>query len=218
MHCLRPLLECVVETADAAAAAQRAGADRLELCVRLDLGGVTPPGDLIDAVLARVSIPVFVMVRPRGGDFVYTDSEFAAALHHAIDARQRGAHGLVTGILHDNGRVDVARTRRLMECAGGLPVTFHRAFDAVPDQSAALEDIAAAGARRILTSGGAPTALDGAERLAALVRQAGERLMVLAGGGVRAHNVRALLERTGVSEVHARFESEAGTRALAGLL
>jgi copper homeostasis protein len=212
------VLECVVETAAAAAAAERAGANRLELCVRLDLGGVTPPGDLIDAVLARVSIPVFVMVRPRGGDFVYTDTEFADALRDAIDARRRGAHGLVTGILHGNGRVDVARTRRLVESAGALPVTFHRAFDAVPDQRAALEDIAAAGARRVLTSGGAPTALDGADQLAALVRQAGERLTVLAGGGVRAHNVRTLLERTGVSEVHARFESEAGTRVLAGLL
>jgi copper homeostasis protein len=211
-------LECVVENMEAAAAAERAGANRLELCVRLDAGGVTPPDALIAAVRDRVSIPVFVMIRPRAGDFVYTDDEFSDAMRQAREARERGAHGLVTGILHQNGQVDVERTRIIVEAAGDLPVTFHRAFDEVPDQSEGLEAIIAAGARRVLTSGGAATAHDGADRIAALVRQGGERITVLAGGGVRAHNVDALIARTGVTEVHARFENAAATRALAALL
>lgn len=212
------LLESVVQTAADAAAAERAGAHRLELCVGLEAGGVTPPADLIGAVVHQVSIPVFVMIRPRAGDFVFSETEFAAALRDVDVARQHGARGIVTGILHGDGRIDLERTRRIVARAGDLPVTFHRAFDAVPDQPVALEQIISAGVRRVLTSGAAPAALEGADRIAALVRQAGGRLTVLAGGGVRAHNVRGLVARTHVSEVHARFESEAGTRALAGLL
>lgn len=208
----------MVETVEAAAAAERAGAHRLELCVRLDVGGVTPPADLIDAVVARVSLPVFVMIRPRGGGFVYSPAEFADLRQAARAARGHGAHGIVSGVLRPDGRVDVARMRLVVEDAAGLPVTFHRAFDAVPDQTAALEEVISAGVRRVLTSGGEATALDGADRLAALVRQAGDRVTVLAGGGVRAGNVGALLARSGVREVHARHEDEAATRALAGLL
>jgi len=215
---MRCLLESVVETVDAARAAERAGARRLELCVQLSDGGVTPPPGLITAVLERVSIPVFVMIRPRAGDFVYSDAELSDALNEVGAARVRGAHGIVLGVLRRDGRIDVERTRGLVEVAESLPVTFHRAFDAVPDQSAALEDAIAAGASRVLTSGGAPTAHAGAEQLAALVRQANGRIAVLAGGGVRAHNVQAILARTGVREVHARFEDEATTRALADLL
>lgn len=215
---MRRLLESVVETVAAARAAEHAGAGRLELCARLADGGITPPAELVTEVLERVSIPVFVMIRPRAGDFVYSDSEMSAALHDVAAARGRGAHGLVLGVLHPDGHIDVERTRRLVDCAEGLPVTFHRAFDAVPDQRAALEGAIAAGASRVLTSGGAPTAHEGADRLGALVRQAGERITVLAGGGVRAANVQAILARSGVREVHARFEDEAGTRALADLL
>ena len=212
------LLESVVQSVDDAAAAARAGSDRLELCVGLAAGGLTPPEALIAAVIERVSIPVFVMVRPRAGDFVYTDEEFATALRQVQAVRARGAHGIVTGVLRHGGRVDVERTRMLVDAAGELPVTFHRAFDEVPAQAAALDAIIAAGIRRVLTSGAAATALAGADRLAALVRQAGERLTILAGGGVRAHNARQLIARSGVVEVHARFEHEAATRALADLL
>lgn len=215
---MRALLESVVETVGAARAAEHAGARRLELCVRLEDGGVTPPAGLVTAVLERVSIPVFVMIRPRAGDFVYSEAEMSEAVQQAIAARQRGAHGLVLGVLHADGRIDVDRTRRLVERAEGLPVTFHRAFDAVPDQHAALEDAIAAGAARVLTSGAAPTAFDGADRLAALVQQGGARITVLAGGGIRAHNAQAIVARSGVREVHARFEDEAATRALADLL
>ena len=212
------LLESVVENVDDARTAARAGAGRIELCAQLVDGGVTPPVALISAVLERVSIPVFVMVRPRPGDFVYSEAEMSEALHHVTAVRAQGAHGIVLGVLHPDGRIDVARTRRLVERADGLPVTFHRAFDRVPDRGAALEDAIAAGASRVLTSGGAASAEAGAGQLAALVQQAGERITVLAGGGVRAHNVRAILARSGVREVHARFEDEAGTRALTDVL
>jgi copper homeostasis protein len=212
------LLESVVETVDQARAAARAGADRLELCVRLATGGVTPPPALQEAVIGAVSIPVFVMIRPRPGDFVYTDAELAQASHDMAAARAFGAAGIVLGLLLPDGRIDVDRTRQLVRKADGLPVTFHRAFDAVRDQEAALEDAIAAGVTRLLTSGGAATALDGADRLRTLVDRAGDRLTVIAGGGVRAGNVRALLRRTGVREVHARFEDAAQTRALADLL
>lgn len=213
-----PLLESVVETADQARAAERAGAARLELCVRLETGGVTPPPPVLAAVIEAVSIPVFVMIRPRPGDFVYTDAELAQALREIAGVRAAGAAGIVLGVLRDDSRIDVERTRQLVEAADGLPVTFHRAFDAVPDQEAALEDAMAAGVCRLLTSGGAVTALEGADRLRVLVERARDRLTVMAGGGVRAGNVRALLGRTGVREVHARFEDEWKTRALVDLL
>jgi copper homeostasis protein len=218
MCALPALLECVVETADAAVAAERAGANRLELCVRLESGGVTPPPQLIADVVAAVSIPVFVMARPRAGDFVYTDQELASILRDIDVARAHGAQGIVTGMLRSDHRVDVARMRRVVEAANELPVTFHRAFDEAPDRAAALEAVISARVRRVLTSGGAATAAEGADRLAALVEQAGTRMTILAGGGVRAHNVRALLARSRVGEVHARFEHEAATRELAGLL
>ena len=208
-----------MHTIDDAAAAARAGSDRLELCVDLESGGITPPESLIAAVRERVAIPVFVMVRPRAGDFVYDDDEFTTALRQAAAARTRGAHGIVTGVLRRDGFIDVERTRLLVQAAGDLPVTFHRAFDAVPHQPAtALEDIITAGIQRVLTSGAAATALEGAGRLASLVRQAGDRITVLAGGGVRADNVRQVIARSGVTEIHARFENEAATRALADLL
>src|SRR5829696_1955845 len=156
---MRRLLESVVETVAAARAAEHAGAGRLELCARLVDGGVTPPPGLVTAVLERVSIPVFVMVRPRAGDFVYSEAEMADARHDVAAMRLRGAHGIVLGVLQRDGRIDVERERSLIERAQGLPVTFHRAFDAAPDLEAALDAVIAAGASRVLTSGGAATAL-----------------------------------------------------------
>lgn len=214
----RVILEAVVESADAAVAAEAARASRLELCVNLHEGGTTPPVDLVDAVVARVSIPVVVMIRPRAGGFVYTDEEMAFSLRQIDDLRDRGIAGIVVGVLRANRAVDVEATRRLVSQARGLPVTFHRACDETPDLAAALEEVIAAGAARILTSGGAATATEGASRIAALVAQARGRIAVLAGGGIRAHNVAELIARTAVREVHARFESIAGTRAVVDLL
>ncbi len=214
----RVLLEVVVETVDAARAAGRSGAARLEICVDIASGGTTPPSSLTRAVVAAVDVPVFVIIRPRAGDFVYSAVELADMARQIDEAMTCGASGLVFGVLQPDNRVDVPRTQALIARAGGPPVTFHRAFDQTPDVDSALDDVVAAGAARVLTSGGAATALDGSARLAGLVRRAGDRLVVLAGGGVRAHNVAAIVRATGVREVHMRFEDEARTRQVVDLL
>jgi copper homeostasis protein len=207
-----------VETLEAAVAAEAAGTARLELCVDLPAGGTTPPIALVRAVTARVAIPVFVMVRPRGGGFVYSAAERAIMRRDIGAVAAAGAAGIVVGALLEDGRVDVDTTREMVEAASGLPVTFHRAFDEAPDPIEALEHVVDAGAARVLTSGGAPTAREGADVLAQLVRRGGDRIAIVAAGGVRAENVAALLARTRVREVHARFEDEAGTRRLVDLL
>jgi copper homeostasis protein len=212
------LLESAVETIAAARAAERAGAGRLELCAQLDIGGVSPGMEAVKAVIAAVSIPVFVMVRPRGGDFIYSDAELEQCAREIVAARAVRADGVVLGVLTDHSTIDVERTRTLVRHAGRLPVTFHRAFDATPDPEAALEDLIEAGASRVLTSGGAPTAAEGIEVLRRLAAQARGRIVVIAAGHVRPHNVGDLLARTSVTEVHARFEDERTTRTLVDLL
>lgn len=214
----RPILESVVETLDNAIAAEAAGSARLELCVDLAVGGTTPPIALVRDVSARVAIPVFVMVRPRGGSFVYGAAERAVMRRDIAAVAAAGAAGIVVGALSEDGRVDVEVTREMVDAAGGLPVTFHRAFDDTPDPIEALERVVDTGAARVLTAGGASTARDGSAVLADLVRRAGERIIIIAAGRVRAENVAELVARTGVREVHARFEDAARTRRLVDLL
>jgi copper homeostasis protein len=144
------------------------------------------------------------MIRPRGGSFVYSTAEIAEMTRDIERARSMGIGGIVTGVLEPDGGVDVDRTRSLVESAAGLPVTFHRAFDRTKNLPDALEQLIEIGVARVLTSGGAPTAVDGASAIAALVAQTRGRIVILAGGGVREHNVGDLLARTGVGEVHAR--------------
>jgi copper homeostasis protein len=185
------LVEAAVESFDGALAAGRAGADRIELCVNLDAGGTTPSATLIAAVARDMRMPVFVLIRPRAGDFVHTRRE--------IDA---------------DTTVNVEQTRALVKAAAGLPVTFHRAFDATANLSEALERVIDAGARRVLTSGGAATAEEGADAIAALVDHAGERIAIVAGGSIREHNVRDIIARTAVIEVHSRLVDEVSMRSL----
>ena len=199
------LVEACVDSVASSSAAERGGARRLELCDALFDGGTTPSAGMIAACKEAVSIPVFVMIRPRGGGFVYSDAERDVMRRDVVAARQLGADGVVIGGLQRNGAIDSELVRCLVEAADGLPVTFHRAFDVTPDLSASLEKLADAGVRRVLTAGGAATAAAGATVLASLVRQAGSRLVVLAGGGVRAENVRELVSKSGVSEVHVRL-------------
>ena len=144
------------------------------------------------------------MIRPHGGDFVYSDDEIAAMKHDIADVSKMGVSGIVTGVLTPDARVDIERTRTLVTAASGLPVTFHRAFDSAQDLPHALEQLIDLGVRRILTSGGASSALQGAPVIAALVSHARDRIAIIAGGGVRDHNVRELVARTEVREVHAR--------------
>jgi copper homeostasis protein len=203
------LIEAAVESLDDALAAIAGGADRLELCDDLDAGGTTPSRALVATVLARAEVPVVVMIRPRRGDFVYSGTELARMrddLAHAADA---GAAGVVLGVLDSSGGVDGAATRELVVAAGGLPVTFHRAIDETADVLAAIDTVASLGVARVLSSGAANTALQGADTLAAMTARAGDSLRVVAGGGVRAHNVVELVRRSRVREVHARCGGDA---------
>lgn len=157
---------------------------------------------MIASVIEHVRVPVFIMVRPRAGHFVFSDDELLVMRREIEMARASGIAGIVTGVLRSDRTIDVERTRQLVETAADLPVTFHRAFDLVKDMSEALDQLIAAGVRRVLTSGGAATALEGASAIARLVDQAGGRIRVMAGGGVRENNVRELIARTHVAEIH----------------
>jgi copper homeostasis protein len=209
------LIEAAVESLESALTAESAGADRIELCANLGVGGTTPSGSLIAAVLDQTKLPVFVMIRPRGGSFVYSDEEIETMLDDIEGARSTRVAGIVTGALTHDARVDVERTRALVDAAAGLPVTFHKAFDSTNDLPDALEQLVRIGVDRVLTSGGARTALDGASPIAHLVDRARDRIAIIAGGKVRAHNVRELIARTGVREVHAR-EVQGIRQALTG--
>jgi copper homeostasis protein len=199
------LVEACVDSVASSLAAERGGAGRLELCDAIFDGGTTPSAGMIAACKATVSIPVFVMIRPRGGGFVYSDAERDVMRRDIVVARELGADGVVIGGLRPDGTVDLSLVRILVEAAQQLPVTFHRAFDITPDLAASLELLADAGVQRILSAGGASTAADGATVLADLVRKAGSRIVVMAGGGVREENVRRLVSVSGVREVHVRL-------------
>lgn len=198
----RPLVEAAVDTLEAAVEAARAGADRLELCARLDLDGLTPDDALVGAVLARVEVPVMAMIRPRAGDFVYSARELTAMEEEIRRMRALGAAGLVLGAITGGGGIDGAALGRLMRAAGEMPVTFHRAFDRLRDPHPALVELSEFGVRRVLTSGAAATAWDGRESIRGLVERAPPGLGLLAGGGIRGDHVADLVRETGVPEVH----------------
>ncbi|HEY1421979.1 MAG TPA: copper homeostasis protein CutC [Candidatus Acidoferrum sp.] len=197
------VLEICVETLAAAVAAERGGADRIELCEELLAGGVTPRAELMRAVREQVKVPVFAMIRPRSGDFHFSDAEFEQMKREIEAAKAAGMNGVVFGILQRDGAVDVQRTTELVRFAQPLPVTFHRAFDELPDLLDGLEDVIATGAARILTSGGKPHVEQGIAAIATLVSASGGRIEIVAGGGIRAENLERLLRRTQVREVHA---------------
>jgi copper homeostasis protein len=196
------LLEISVETLEGALAAERGGADRIELCGELSLGGVTPGTDLLRAVRAQVRIPIFSMVRPRAGDFVYSTAEFTEMKRAIADAKESGMDGVVLGVLTKNHRVDIERTRELAELARPSPVTYHRAFDEIADLHQALEEVTQSGAKRILTSGGAKTALEGAAVLGELIEAAGERIVIVPGAGISGVNIVEVARRTRAREFH----------------
>jgi copper homeostasis protein len=201
-------IEICVDSAASAHVAELGGANRVELCSNLLEGGVTPSAGLIEFVRDRTSIGLQVMIRPRAADFCYSEDEFETMRRDILVARKIGADGVVLGILHPDGRVDVERTGRLVELARPLTVTFHRAVDVSEDIFRALDDICAAGVDRILTSGGAQTAVHGIDRLARLVRDAQGRIAIMAGGGVRENNAASIIERTGVKDIHSGLGSQ----------
>ncbi len=199
---LKCLLEISVETLESAMAAERGGADRIELCGELSVGGITPSAGLMLETFANVQVPISAMIRPRSGNFVYSDKEFAAMRASLRMAYQLQLDGVVLGILTAENRVDVERTRELVELAKGMKVTFHRAIDETTDLLTAIEDVARTGAKRILTSGGAKSALEGAAVLAKLIEAAGERIVIVPGAGISAANIRQIAQRTKAREFH----------------
>jgi copper homeostasis protein len=207
----RVLIEACVDSVPSALAAEAGGAERVELCDNMIEGGTTPSAGTVAEAKARLRIPVFVMIRPRGGDFLYSDVEYAVMRRDIAHARTLGADGVVLGLLDPGGNVDVERTAALVDAARPLPVTFHRAFDVSRDPEESLEALVRLRVERVLTSGQAPTATEGAELIARLVRQAAGRIGILPGCGLDETNVREFVARTGVNEVHVRGTSPVRT-------
>jgi copper homeostasis protein len=182
--------------------AQQTGADRVELCAGPEEGGTTPSRGTISMARELLRIPMYPIIRPRGGDFLYSDEEFGVMVRDIDYCKKMGCNGVVFGILLTDGTVDVARCARLVEMAYPMGVTFHRAFDWAANPFEAMETVIQLGCERILTSGGRPTASEGAELIDQLVRAADERIVIMPGSGVRASNIVALAEKTGACEFH----------------
>jgi len=193
----RRVLEIASNSVASALAAQQGGADRIELFDNLAEGGTTPSQGSIAVARDRVQIPLFVLIRPRPGDFLYTGLEAEIMLRDIAHCRALGCDGVVIGALDADGGIDVTLCREL------LGITFHRAFDAARDLTAALEQIVTLGCQRILSSGGQASGLAGADVLAALVAQAGDRISMMAGAGITPANVVEIAERSGCVELHA---------------
>lgn len=195
-------------------AAAKGGAQRVELCAALSADGLTPSAGLMAAVRRIPGLKMHVLIRPREGDFVYTDDEFVLMAEDIRLAKRLGADGVVIGALTPDGDIDVARCRTLVEAAVDMQVTFHRAFDQCREPLVALEQIIAMGCTRLLTSGQAATAEAGIPLLQQLVEQAGNRLIILPGAGVNAGNARAILDATGANEIHGSLRSMQGNRLI----
>ncbi len=192
--------------------AQKGGADRVELCAGIPEGGTTPSYGMIRKARESISIGMNVIIRPRGGDFLYTSDELEEMMQDIRIAKELGADGLVFGCLLPDGMVDKESMSRLMEAAGDTPVTFHRAFDHTSDPMLALEDIIDLGCRRILTSGCMPTAKEGIHMLSQLVKEAGDRIIIMPGCGINEGNIEEIARLSGAKEFHfsAREPVESG--------
>ena len=196
------LLEICCGSIDDAIAAEKGGADRVELCSALFLGGLTPSVGTIQEAKRRLKIPIIVMVRPRGGGFAYSEAEMASMERDTEAAVESGADGVVVGILQSDGRIDVARCHRIRRLIGTRQAVFHRAFDVTPDPFEALEQLVDLGFTRVLTSGQKDSVPEGVELIKNLIDRAGDRIEVLPGGGIQVWNVKEVVERTGSRQVH----------------
>lgn len=196
------LLEIAAFTPASAVIAQHAGADRIELCDNPAEGGTTPSYASIKYAREKLSIDLFPIIRPRGGDFLYTDEEFLMMYEDIKICRQLSCDGVVIGLLNKDGSVDTDRTSRLVELAYPMEVTFHRAFDRSRDPFEALEDVIRSGCTRILTSGQKPTAEEGASLICSLIKKADERIIIMPGAGIRDNNIKELVKLTAAKEYH----------------
>jgi copper homeostasis protein len=204
----RLVSEICIDSADGAIAAEQAGADRVELCANLLEGGTTPSLGLMETTIARAKLPVQVMVRPRGGDFLYSHIEIEVMLRDIAAAKAARAGGVVFGCLAADGRIDAKLTEKLIAAARPLSVTFHRAFDVARDPVEALQTLIGLGIDRLLTSGQEPNALEGAPLIRRLIELAAGRLIIMPGGGITARNVARIVRETGASEIHFAALSE----------
>ncbi len=195
-------LEIVCGNVDSIIAAQQGGADRVELCDNLAEGGTTPGYGMIEMARRKLFIALHIMIRPRGGDFLYTHDEFDIMKRDIEVCKKLKADGVVFGLLNDDGSVDKNRTKELVELSKPLSVTFHRAFDMTNEPLEALEEIIECGCHRILTSGVKPSAIEGAETISQLIKQASGRIIIMPGGGIRPENVTALIAKTKATEIH----------------
>lgn len=201
------LLEVCAGSLQSALNAAKGGAHRIELCDNLSEGGTTPSPGIILRVKELLDIPVFVLIRPRSGDFLYSSDEFVAMKEDILFCKEHRVQGVVFGILTAEGNVDIDRTAELVKLARPMQVTFHRAFDMASDPYAALESIIGLGCERILTSGQAATAMEGSDRISSLITKAGNRITIMPGGGINEHNVVELIQKTGAIEFHASLRS-----------
>ncbi|QNF31829.1 copper homeostasis protein CutC [Adhaeribacter swui] len=196
------LLEICTDSVASCREAEKGGAARVELCANLFEGGTTPTAGCIKIAREQVNIPIHVILRPRGGDFCYSDEEFAVMQHDLEVIKSLGADGVVIGILQADGSIDIARTAALIEQARPMKITFHRAFDMVADPFGAIEQLIALGVERILTSGLEKSALEGSELIAQLIQQAAGRIIIMPGGGITNRNIARLKRETGAVEFH----------------
>jgi copper homeostasis protein len=202
--------ELCAESLEAATAAESGGADRIELCSALADGGITPDAELTASTVAALTIPVYVLIRPRSGDFAFSAEEFALMQRQIEEAKDAGARGVAVGVLRPDGRVDVERTRILVDLARPMAATFHRAFDETANLGESLERVIATGAEGLLTSGGAQEVLSGAESISNLRRQAGDRIHIIAGGGLRLATLTEVVRRSGSFSLHGSLTRKNG--------
>jgi len=195
-------LEIIGFNIESCTAAQAAGADRIELCAGPGEGGTTPSYTFIQVAREKLQIDLYVMIRPRGGDFLYSDEDFEIMKKDVAVCKKLGCDGIVTGILKADGSVDKKRCKELIELAYPLEATFHRAFDRVKDPFEALEDVIESGFERILTSGLKPKVVESTDLLAKLIKQADERIIIMPGSGVNADNIISIAESAGATEFH----------------
>ena len=198
----RTILEICLDSVESCVAAERGGAQRVELCANLAEDGTTPSAGMVATVRDRVTMGIFVMIRPRGGDFCYSDTEYEVMKSDVVFAKQLGADGVVFGLLNRDGQIDLERTCELTRLARPMGVTFHRAFDMTADPFRSLDALIDSGVERVLTSGHARSAAEGIGIIQRLVKQGSGRIQVMAGVGITADNARDIRDKTGVQEIH----------------
>ena len=206
------VLEIATSDFETTKSAVEGGADRIELCANLNEGGTTPCYGTIYQCRERFDVLLYPIIRPRGGDFLYTDDEYEIMLHDVKLCKQLGCDGIVIGLLNNDGAIDGIRTAALIEIAYPMGVTFHRAFDRCRDPWEAMEQLIEIGCERILTSGQQPTANEGMELIAELNRIANHRIIIMPGSGVRRENIKLLAEKTGCKEFHSSLRSRTKTK------